>query len=90
MRFDKINCWKLGHTTDAKKRLGEVNTHIPHEEIGKKWNLFRTQSWPNETNSYEMEQKLFELLKDKRTEGERIKCTEEDLHQAWLKAIGAA
>ncbi|MEZ5690473.1 MAG: hypothetical protein R3D71_02270 [Rickettsiales bacterium] len=88
LRYGKSDCWKIGHTVDVKQRLSDINKHIPYEITGEKWELFRTQSWENETLAYEMEQGLFNDLFKFRTAGERLQCKEEDLHIAWLKSIG--
>lgn len=88
MRYGKSDCWKVGHTTDAQQRLNDVNKHIPHEITGEKWTLFRVQKWPDEMMAYAMEQKLLSVLNNYRTEGERVKCKEQDLHKAWMNSIG--
>ncbi len=88
MRYGKSDCWKVGHTIDVKQRQSDINKHIPYEITDEKWELFRTQSWENETMAFEMEQTLFRELLEFRTVGERLQCKEETLHKAWLKAIG--
>lgn len=89
MRYGKTDCWKIGHAVDAKTRLAEINRHVPHEVTGARWALWRVQKWPDETMAYAMEQKLFGALVGCRTEGERVRCPESSLHEAWMKAIGA-
>lgn len=88
MRYGTTDCWKIGHTVDTKQRLSDVNKHIPHEVTGVQWALFRVQKWEDETMAYAMEQKLFNILSAYRTEGERVRCSEPILHDAWMHAIG--
>lgn len=88
MRYGNTDCWKIGHTKNVKERLAEINRHVPHELTGVKWTLTRTQQWPDEEGAYKMEQKLFNLVTIYRTEGERVRCSEKILHDAWIKSIG--
>jgi hypothetical protein len=87
-RFGKRNVWKIGHAQDISARLVEVNKHVPHEVLGERWSIDRRQDWPTQQKAYEMEQRLLTLLAARRTEGERVHCTEDELHVAWIGAIG--
>ena len=85
-RFGKRNVWKIGHAQDLQARLLDVNKHIPHEVLGERWSITWQQRWRNQKEAYEMEQRLFTLLAARRTEGERVQCTEDELRAAWVGA----
>lgn len=89
MRFAATSVWKVGHAKDLRKRLREVNRHIPHEVIDGKWALVRHQEWANSVLAHAMEQLVFQELGGARTEGERVQCSEETLDLAWSHAVGA-
>ncbi len=88
MRFGKRDVWKVGHTQDIDRRLGELNLHVPHETLGEKWRLVRTRRWPNSILAYEMEQRLLSALEPYRTVGERIACFEDDVQTIWNSDSG--
>ncbi|MEZ5748249.1 MAG: GIY-YIG nuclease family protein [Paracoccaceae bacterium] len=88
-RFGCSDIWKIGHAVDVNDRLKQVNCHIPTEVIPEKWNAQFRQRWNSETDAYDMEQRVLKTLEDHRTEGERVRCSEETLWSAWLKGIGA-
>ena len=86
-RFGRTGTWKIGHAVDPAARLGEVNAHVPHEVLGYGWTAFLKQRHSTQTHAYEMEQRIFEILKERRTARERLQCSEGDLTAAWLKAL---
>jgi hypothetical protein len=88
MRFGKRDVWKVGHTQDIDRRLGELNLHVPHEALGEKWHLVRTRRWANSVLAYEMEQRLLSALAQYRTAGERVLCVEEDVQMIWNSDLG--
>lgn len=83
MRFGERDVWKVGHTNDVDRRLGELNLHVPHEALGEKWRLVCTRRWANSILAYEMEQRLLSALEPYRTVGERIACFEKDVQAIW-------
>jgi hypothetical protein len=87
LRFGSRNVWKIGHAQDLSGRLADVNTHVPHEVLGERWSIVWQQNWPNQTAAYEMEQRVFTISAHRRTVGERIQCTENELRAAWVQAI---
>lgn len=87
MRFGTRNIWKIGHAQDMRARLADVNRHIPHETLNERWSEVWTQKWPTQEAAYEMEQRVLSLLTEKRTEGERVACTEVELERAWISAM---
>jgi hypothetical protein len=87
MRFGTTNIWKVGHSTSVKGREDEVNKHIPFEIGIEKWKVELQQKWPDAVTAHAMEQKIFDILKTKRTTGERINCTQSELGTAWQQAI---
>lgn len=86
-RFGKTKCYKIGHTTDIKQRLGELNKHVPHEILNEEWKITYKQGWPDEITAYNMEQNVLNSLTTYRTEGERVLCDENVLSIAWTKAV---
>lgn len=86
MRFGQRDVWKVGHTQDVDRRLSELNLHVPHEELGECWALVRLTCWANSFQAYEMEQKLLAGLHLYRTEGERVRCDQNEIETAWLDA----
>jgi hypothetical protein len=87
LRFGSRNVWKIGHAQDVIARLAEVNKHVPYEVLGERWSVAWKQTWPSQTDAYEMEQRVLELLAQKRTEGERVICTYDELSSAWVNAM---
>lgn len=87
LRFGTNNCWKVGHTIDFKRRLGEINKHIPTEVLNAEWKPFMQQKWPDEGLAYDMEQRVLNTLDKHRSIGERITCTKAELESAWIKAL---
>jgi hypothetical protein len=87
LRFGRRDIWKIGHAQDVTDRLADVNRHVPHEVLGERWSLAWRQLWPTQTAAYEMEQRVLTLLSARRTEGERVQCTEDELRAAWISAI---
>jgi hypothetical protein len=86
-RFGGRDVWKIGHAMNIQQRLAEVNAHIPHEVLNERWSVSMTQRWPNQLAAYEMEQNLLTQLTQKRSEGERVLCTESYLLSAWVEAL---
>lgn len=89
MRYGNTDCWKIGHATNERLRLAEVNKHIPIEITGTNWNLCLIQRWQNEEQAYAMEQRLLGILTERRSQGERVICSEAQLNDAWFRAVGA-
>jgi hypothetical protein len=88
MRFGERDVWKVGHTQDIDRRLGELNLHVPHEALGEKWRLVCMHRWANSIQAYEMEQRLLSALLPYRTVGERITCFEEVVRTVWSSDSG--
>jgi len=87
MRFGRRNIWKVGHAQDVEERLRQINLHVPHEELGEQWRLHAQQRWPTSLQAFEMEQRVFGAMKSFRTQGERLRCTENQLLQAWTGSL---
>jgi hypothetical protein len=88
MRFGATSIWKIGFASNLTARLAELNRHIPVEVLNCCWSLVREQRWPDPKLAYEMEQRVLAELRDSRTTGERVRCSEKDLNAAWERAIG--
>ena len=86
-RFGSHDVWKIGHAQDVKTRLAEVNAHLPVEVLRECWTAAYHHKWPTQKDAYEMEQRVLARLAEKRTEGERVSCTEDELSAAWTAAI---
>lgn len=87
LRFGKRNLWKIGHAQNVAARVADVNKHVPHEVLNERWCEAWTQKWPTQTAAYDMEQRVLALLAKKRTDNERIACTENELRSAWINAM---
>jgi len=89
LRFGKRNLWKIGQARDLQSRLSELNKHIPHEVLAEAWTAHGAlvHSWPTAELAYQMEQRVLTLLTSKRTHGERMACTVDELTSAWLDAL---
>jgi hypothetical protein len=88
-RFGSLNVWKIGHAQDVASRLAEVNRHVPFEALGQQWTLAIKQGGLFQTDAYDLEQRVLGLLTTKRTEGERVVCSEQELQTAWIGALAA-
>jgi hypothetical protein len=86
-RFGSRNVWKIGHAQDLASRLADVNKHVPHEVLHERWSVAWKQPWQTQNAAFEMEQRVFTLLDARRTEGERLNCTEAELREAWIAAM---
>lgn len=89
MRFGRRNVWKVGHAQDTAVRQSQLNLHVPHEELGERWELRLRQRWPDSVQAYAMEQRLFRSMAAYRTEGERLRCSEAQMQSSWMAALTA-
>lgn len=86
LRFGR-DVWKIGWADDPAKRAADVGAHVPEEAIGENWRIGLTQRWGSSGAAYAMEQRLLSILGPKRTQGERVACSEGEMNAAWAKAI---
>lgn len=89
LRFGRRNIWKVGHAQDTDTRLDDINRHVPHEEIGERWELRLRQRWSSSVLAHAMEQRVFLAMSHFRTEGERLRCTEGQLQAVWARALAS-
>lgn len=87
LRFGKTNCWKVGWALEPKKRLTEINKHIPYEVIEQKWHLHMWQPWPDEKMAFEMEQRILNATSTFRSIGERLICSQQDIESIWTSKL---
>ncbi len=87
MRFGQRDVWKIGHTQDVKRRLEELNLHVPQEALNECWVLVRRKRWQTSAQAYEMEQALLRMLAAHRTIGERVRCDEEIVFALWESSV---
>lgn len=87
MKFGQRDIWKIGYAASLADRLADLNRHVPHEVLGEKWRLCRSQAWPNSILAYQMEQALLGALTRKRTIGERLRCDETEVTALWSRLI---
>jgi hypothetical protein len=86
-RFGERDVWKIGYAQNLSDHLNDVNKHVPREVLGERWSITTLQQrWPTQTEAYEVEQRLLGLLAARRTVGERVCCTEDELQAAWVSA----
>lgn len=89
LRFGKRNIWKVGHTQDVRKRVDDVNLHVPTEILDEQWTAFMIREWPDSQQAYDMEQRVLRRLQAKRTGFERVQCTENEVVSVWATALTA-
>lgn len=85
-RFGASPTWKIGQTSDLEERLRDLNAHVPVEYLEEQWSIAWRQEWPSAERAKEMEQRVLTILDDKRTQGERVRCSEKELKKAWVEA----
>lgn len=86
-RFGSTDVWKVGWTSHVDERLAEVNKHVPVEVTLAGWERALEHPHPSGTEAYAMEQRILQLLDEHRTDGERVRCAEEDVRNAWALAL---
>ena len=79
--------WKIGHATDVRARLTEINKHVPHEVIGEQWRLALQQEWATEVDAYNMEQRVLEALRTSTSVAERVACSRQRLERTWKSVV---
>lgn len=93
LRFGGSDCYKIGYTTKLHERLTSINAHIPKEILqdGMHWKRYCYHGWSGkdcEEHAFQCEGILLnQLLKERRTLGERVRCTEAELKRVWQEAI---
>ncbi len=87
-RFGNAPIWKIGHSTDLHRRLTELNAHVPVEWLEQEWRLELQQAWLDTKTALRMEQAVLNILSTHPIEGERVRCTQDDLTSAWVQALG--
>ena len=86
MRFGNAPIWKIGRTSDLENRLEAVNKHVPVELLDDEWRIVLTHAWLTAEEAQAMEQRVLRRLETSRTRGERVRCSEQELEQAWIAA----
>lgn len=89
LSFAGCEMWKVGHAADIPARLTDVNRHLPVELNGQSWALFAWAKFPDAGLAYEMEQRLLETLSRFRTQGERVRCSRDQVVAAWRSCVEA-
>jgi hypothetical protein len=87
MRFGSTNIWKIGHAVDVADRLADVNKHVPSELLGYGWKCILRQRYPTQEQAWEVEQRTLRALDKFRTIGERVRCDENTITDAWTSAF---
>ena len=77
-RWGQTDLWKIGTTTDTKRRIKEFNQYIPFHEIPNHdiWTLILAKEFSSPMAAYNIEQKILndsKLIKFN-TSGERFQC----------------
>lgn len=86
-RFGSSEVWKIGWTENIDERLSSVNKHVPMEVTQAAWEPTLAHPHPSKADAYAMEQRLLELLNKHRTNGERVRCTEAQIKEAWALVL---
>ncbi|NJO35639.1 MAG: hypothetical protein HC869_23755 [Rhodospirillales bacterium] len=87
LRFGSTNVWKVGHAKDVVARLIEVNKHVPSELLGQEWKIVHRLRFPTQEQAWAIEQKTLQTLSAFRTIGERVRCDEKTLNNAWAGSV---
>ena len=88
-RFGNAPIWKIGKCTDLHRRLTELNVHVPVEWLEQEWRLELQQAWRDTKTALRMEQAVLDILSTHPIEGERVRCTQDELTSAWVQALGS-
>ena len=84
VRFGETDIYKIGYTNNLKRRIGELNKHIPTEELPElSYWTERFSKYLFLVEAYDKEQELLKELNNHRTEGERVKISANKLKKAW-------
>ena len=86
-RYGLRDMWKIGHTSDLKDRLDDLNKHIPVEILGESWRFILVQPWPDTLSAYAMEQAVLSALRSHRTLGERVACDKGTIFETWNRFL---
>lgn len=87
MQFGNRPCFKVGLSTDVKRRLGEVNKHVPVEVLNEAWKILLTHKWDNEKAAYKMEQAILDALPQEKIIGERVRVPRRVIEGIWCKYL---
>jgi hypothetical protein len=86
LRFGKRDVWKIGWANDVDVRCTDINQHIPVELGLEQWGVVLRQRM-NSRAAYDMEQRVLELLANKRKGYERVHCSRKEIDSAWQQAF---
>ncbi|MBB3139147.1 hypothetical protein FHS26_006933 [Rhizobium pisi] len=87
LRFGKRDVWKIGWATDVDGRCTDINQHIPIELGLEQWGVVLRQRMNSRDAAYDMEQRVLELLANKRKGYERVHCSRSEIDSAWQQAF---
>ncbi len=87
MQFGSRPCFKIGLSTDVKRRLGEVNKHIPVEVLEEAWSVLLTHEWDSENAAYIMEQAVLDALPQDKIIGERVRVPKRIIEDIWYQYL---
>ncbi len=90
LRFGNSDVWKIGRAKNVSLRLRQINKHIPFELLNQRWYVFAKRNCHSFHDAHVLEQHLLAILKSTRTTGERIRCSREDLSEAWRLCLAHA
>jgi hypothetical protein len=87
LRFGKRDVWKIGWAADVDGRCTDINQHIPIELGLEQWGVVLRQRMNSRDAAYDMEQRVLELLANKRKGYERVHCSRNEIDSAWQQAF---
>jgi hypothetical protein len=88
-RFGDTPIWKIGHATDLRNRIAQLNAHVPVEWLQQEWKIFFLEGWKSQEHALNMEQAVLDALAQCPIERERVRCSPEILRSAWLRVLSA-
>lgn len=87
---DKL--FKIGFSTNVDRRIHTINNYLPCEDA-LCWKLVKAQWHEDEINAWVLEQRIFDLLKDRGVgplKGEIVSLSRDALEQTWGEALLSA
>lgn len=87
LQFGSSDVWKVGRAKDVSVRLRQINKHVPFEVLNQKWHTFAKVKCSSFRNAHIIEQDLLSILEVSRTIGERIRCSRDEMVEAWRDCL---
>ncbi|WP_431307636.1 winged helix-turn-helix domain-containing protein [Caulobacter endophyticus] len=87
LQFGSSDVWKVGRAKDVSVRLRQINKHVPFEILDQNWWVFAKVKCASFRDAHFSEQFLLSILESSRTVGERIRCPQDKIVDAWRRCL---